>query len=130
MTTLGIDHLGLTVRNLAASRDFFVDCLGWVVFGGNSDYPASDVTNGHAKPTFWQLKDRTGAGFDRHRQVGLHHTAQNVPSEAELTSIYDHVKDWSGVEIDFAPEFSGPGPKVCFMVLEPGGTRLELSHDP
>ena len=31
MTTLGIDHQGLIVRELAASRDVCVDSLGWEV---------------------------------------------------------------------------------------------------
>ena len=31
---------------------------------------------------------------------------------------------------EFAPELSGKGPKEHFIVLEPGGTRLELSYDP
>ncbi|WP_429256643.1 VOC family protein, partial [Paraburkholderia sp. GAS334] len=26
--TLGIDHIGLTVRNLNLTRDFFISCLG------------------------------------------------------------------------------------------------------
>ena len=60
--TLGIDHLGLTVGDLAASEAFFVGCLGWERFGGNPDYPSAYVTNGHAKLTLWQrLED--GAAF-------------------------------------------------------------------
>jgi len=29
--------------------------------------------------------------------------------------------------IEFAPERSGKGPKVHFMVREPGGTRIEFA---
>jgi hypothetical protein len=32
--------------------------------------------------------------------------------------------------VEFAPEFSGKGPKVHFMIREPGGNRLEFSWDP
>ena len=128
MTTLGIDHLGLTVSDLAASRDFFVGCLGWEVFGGNDSYPAVYVTNGHAKLTLWQ--QRGDVGFDRHNNVGLHHTALKVPDEASLNALFDKVQDWPGIEVEFAPEFSGKGPKVHFMIREPGGTRLEFSYDP
>jgi catechol 2,3-dioxygenase-like lactoylglutathione lyase family enzyme len=28
-TTSGIDHIGLTVSDLAASTGFFTECLGW-----------------------------------------------------------------------------------------------------
>ncbi|WP_299687806.1 VOC family protein [uncultured Tateyamaria sp.] len=129
MSTLGIDHLGLTVSDLQASRGFFVDCLGWEAFGGNPDYPAAYVTNGHAKLTLWQVR-QAGAGFDRYTQLGLHHTALKVADRATLDAVFDRVKDWPGVTVEFAPEFSGKGPKVHFMILEPGGTRLEFSYDP
>ena len=58
-TTLNIDHLGLTVGDLDASLAFFTNCLGWSQFGGNPDYPAAYVTNGHAKLTLWQQKTQT-----------------------------------------------------------------------
>ena len=128
--TGGIDHLGLTVANLAASSDFFIRCLGWTQFGGNPDYPSAYVTDGTSKLTLWQKKTAAGGDFDRHANVGLHHTALRVPSHDALLSLFDQVKDWPGVEVEFAPEFSGKGPKEHFMIREPGGTRLELSFDP
>jgi len=130
MSTLGIDHLGLTVSDLEASQTFFVDCLGWEVFGGNSDCPAAYVTNGHAKLTLWQQKGLMQQGFDRHRNVGLHHTALKVPSKTALDTTFGRVKDWPDVVVEFAPEFSGAGPKIHFIIREPGGTRLEFSYDP
>ena len=128
MSTLGIDHIGLTVADLTASRDFFVDCLGWTQFGGNDVYPSAYVTDGVAKLTLWQQRGDTG--FDRHETVGLHHTALKVADRATLDAIFGKVQDWPGVVVEFAPEFSGKGPKVHCMVREPGGTRLELSYDP
>ena len=130
MNTLEIDHLGLTVGDLDASKGFFIDCLGWEQFGSNPDYPAAYVTNGHAKLTLWQQRGATKQGFDRHSNVGLHHTALKVPDEDTLKAVFDAVKDWPGVVVEFAPEFSGKGPKVHFMIREPGETRLEFSYDP
>lgn len=126
--TLGIDHLGLTVSDLAASLAFFTQALGWTQFGGNPDYPSAYVTDGHAKLTLWQ--QRGAVAFDRHANVGLHHTALKVGSSAQLVALFDVVSEWPGVQVEFAPEFSGTGPKEHFMVREPGGTRLELSYDP
>src|SRR5258707_1183587 len=31
--TRGLDHIGLTVRNLNVTRDFFIQCLGWSLVG-------------------------------------------------------------------------------------------------
>lgn len=87
--TLGIDHLGLTVRDLAASLGFFAGALGWTQVGGNPDYPSAYVTDGHAKLTLWQ--QRGDVDFDRHANVGLHHTALKVASAAQLRSLFEKV---------------------------------------
>ena len=127
--TLGIDHLGLTVADLEASLGFFTGALGWERIGGHPDYPSAYVTDGHAKITLWQQR-APGGGFDRHANVGLHHTALKVADEATLNAVFERVGGWPGVEVEFAPELSGGGPKVHFMIREPGGTRLEVSYDP
>jgi lactoylglutathione lyase len=44
--TLGIDHVGLTVRSLDLSLAFFVECLGWTQKGGRPEYPAGYVSDG------------------------------------------------------------------------------------
>jgi catechol 2,3-dioxygenase-like lactoylglutathione lyase family enzyme len=41
--TCGIDHVGLSVRDLESTRCFFCDCLGWRVVGERPDYPAAPV---------------------------------------------------------------------------------------
>lgn len=127
--TLGLDHLGLTVADLEASCAFFVDAMGWQVFGGNPDYPSVYVTDGHVKFTLWQQKI-AGSGFDRQANVGLHHVALKVADEVALNALFERVRTWPGVEVEFDPEFSGHGPKMHFMIREPGGTRLEVAYDP
>jgi len=44
--TSGLNHLGLTVKDLSASKDFFVNTLGWKVAGGYPEYPSVFVTDG------------------------------------------------------------------------------------
>lgn len=127
--TLGLDHLGLTVSDLAASLGFFTEGLGWTQFGSNPDYPSAYVTDGYAKITLWQQK-RSGADFDRHGNIGLHHWALKVADEETLNALFARLRDYPGVEVEFAPEVSGKGPKVHFMLREPGGTRMEVSYDP
>ena len=127
--TLGIDHLGLTVSDLRASLEFFTGALGWEQFGGNPDYPSAYVTDGVAKITLWQQVE-AGSGFDRRANVGLHHTALKVADEPTLRTVFERVRVWPGVKVEFAPELSGKGPKIHFMIREPGGTRLEVSYDP
>ena len=49
---------------------------------------------------------------------------------AALLAVFEKIRDWPGVEVEFGPEMSGKGPKEHFMIKEPGGTRLEFSYDP
>ena len=55
--TAGVDHVGLAVEDLAKSRAFFTDCLGWQLVGERPDYPAAFVSEGHTRSTLWQLAD-------------------------------------------------------------------------
>lgn len=128
--TLGIDHLGLTVRDLKGSLAFFTDCLGWEQFGGNPDYPSAYITDGSSKITLWQVQSDKPLDFDRKSNIGLHHLALKIASEERLQSLFEKVARWPGVIVEFSPELSGKGPKLHAMVYEPGGNRLELSYDP
>jgi len=128
-STTGVDHVGLTVLDLSASERFFTQCLGWRRFGGSAAYPSAYVTDGAARLTLWQARNEGGV-FDRHRNPGLHHLALRLPTREALHELAERVAAWPGVVMEFTPEFSGAGPKVHAMFLEPGGCRIELSWDP
>jgi catechol 2,3-dioxygenase-like lactoylglutathione lyase family enzyme len=129
--TLGIDHVGLTVRNLSVTRDFFIDVLGWTQVGGRPDYPAAFVSDGHITLTLWEVKDLPNCvAFDRKTNVGLHHLALRAGSKEALDAIFARVSGWPGVVVEFAPENMGEGPKRHTMLYEPGGIRLEFDFDP
>jgi catechol 2,3-dioxygenase-like lactoylglutathione lyase family enzyme len=129
--TLGVDHVGLTVADLEASRRFFVECLGWKVVGERPAYPAVYVSDGRAVVTLWRVENPADhVPFDRRKNVGLHHLALKVADRAALDAVHARVAQWEGVEIEFAPEPSGNGPKVHMMIREPGGNRVEFSWDP
>jgi catechol 2,3-dioxygenase-like lactoylglutathione lyase family enzyme len=129
--TTGFDHVGLTVKDLDASRSFFVDCLGWKVVGGRPEYPAVYVADGSAVLTLWRVQDpATCVEHNRRTNVGLHHLALRVPSREALESLHPRVAAWPGVVMEFPPQLSGSGPKVHMMLQEPGGNRLEIAWDP
>ncbi|MBS3651745.1 VOC family protein [Pseudaminobacter sp. 19-2017] len=129
--TSGVDHVGLTVPDLAASQAFFTDCLGWTLLGEKPDYPAAFVSDGVTRVTLWPVKDREGhVPFDRHRNVGLHHLAFRVVDLPTLHAIHERVAKWPGAVVEFAPEPSGTGPKVHCMIREPGGNRIEFAYLP
>lgn len=129
--TRGLDHVGLTVKDLETSRAFFVDCLGWKVVGGKPAYPAVYVSDGSGVITLWRIEDPSHyVDFDRRKNVGLHHLAIKVQSRAALDELHAKVAAWPGVSVEFAPELSGAGPKFHMMLREPGGNRIELAWDP
>jgi catechol 2,3-dioxygenase-like lactoylglutathione lyase family enzyme len=126
--TIGVDHVGLAVKDLALARHFFCDCLGWRVVGENQGYPASFVSDGNGIVTLWQVEDpEKCVPFDRRRNIGLHHLALKVADRSALDALHERVSAWPGTVIEFASERSGKGPKVHFMVREPGGTRIEFA---
>ena len=130
-STYGFDHVGLSVRDLASSRKFFCDCLGWGVVGERPDYPAAFVSDGHGVLTLWQVESPDEAiAFDRRANVGLHHLAIAVVDRAGLDALYQRVSNWPGVVVEFGPQLSGAGPKIHFIVREPSGVRIEFTFDP
>ena len=129
MGTSGIHHLGLSVADLEATTNFFVQCLGWSVVREVPAYPARFVSNGEAFFTLWQTEPGS-APFDRRKQVGLHHVAIRVTDQASLAAMHERVSSFPGVVVEFAPESLGDGPAQHFMVFEPSGTRIEFIWAP
>src|SRR5882672_9592152 len=80
--TIGIDHVGLAVKDLAHARRFFCECLGWRVVGENESYPASFVSDGNGIVTLWQVEDS---------DIALHHLALKVVDRSALEALHLHV---------------------------------------
>ena len=129
--THGVDHVGLSVRDLESTVGFFREGLGWRVVGGRKDYPAAFVSDGWTVLTLWQVESPGEAvAFDRRANVGLHHLALAVVDRAGLDALHQRLSRWPGVVVEFAPQESGRGSKTHFIVREPGGLRLEFVFDP
>jgi len=129
METLNIHHLGLAVSDLKATTNFFTTCLDWSVTRKDLEYPANFVTNGHIMITLWQTN--VGAnGFDFRQNVGLHHFALKVSSEDALNDLFNKIKEYPGVSVEFAPELLRDGPAKHCMIYEPGGIRMEFIWAP
>ncbi|WP_420414907.1 VOC family protein [Roseibium sp.] len=127
MATIGINHLGLTVRDLDQTTSFFSECLGWEVLARDDSYPRSTVSDGTCRLTLWQAdKTQPITDFDRKTNIGLHHLALEVASKDELLTMAETVRTWPGVEMEFEPEPLSGGPRHHMMFSEPGGIRLEI----
>lgn len=125
--TKGAHHIGLTVPDLAQTRAFFIDTLGFNQVGEVPDYPAVFVSDGTTMITLWQaVNPETAVAFDRKNIIGLHHFALKVDGADALDALHDKLKATDGVEIEFAPETLGGGPTAHMMCFIPGGIRMEF----
>jgi len=125
--TKGINHLGLAVRDLNESKAFFTELLGWKESGYDASYPRTAVSDGMIRLTLWQVeRTKDVSSFDRRRNIGLHHLALEVESEAKLNEIFQKVSEYPGATVEFAPELVGSGPRKHMMCNEPGGIRIEF----
>jgi catechol 2,3-dioxygenase-like lactoylglutathione lyase family enzyme len=125
--TQGAHHIGLTVPDLARTRDFFLGTLGFTQLGEVPDYPAVFLGDGTTMITLWQAVDPAAAvPFDRKNVIGLHHLAFNVADAAALDALHAKLETSSGVEIEFAPEPLVGLPARHMMCAIPGGIRVEF----
>lgn len=126
-STRGINHLGLSVKDLHQTAVFFTQCLGWEESGPDDSYPLTAVSDGILRLTLWQVDhDLDDNDFHRRQNIGLHHLALEVADEAKLNAMAERVGNWPGVVMEFEPELVGKGPRKHMMCQEPGGIRLEF----
>lgn len=130
--TLGAHHVGLTVPDLAPTKTFLMDALGFQQVGEVPDYPAVFVSDGTVMLTLWQAEDpETATPFDRRMNIGLHHLALKVADFDALDAVYDRVSTWPGVDIECAPCPPRPeSPARHFLCIIPGGLRFEFFAAP
>ena len=125
--TKGAHHIGLTVPDLAETRAFFLDTLGFAQVGEKPDYPAVFVSDGSIMITLWQAADPASAtAFDRRNVIGLHHLALTVEGAEALEALHGKLRASDGVQVEFAPESLGGGPTRHMMCSIPGGIRVEF----
>jgi catechol 2,3-dioxygenase-like lactoylglutathione lyase family enzyme len=125
--TIGLNHLGLSVDDLQATKSFFVEVLGWQESGYDPSYPRTAVSDGKLRLTLWQVDPNlNGVEFNRKRNVGLHHLAIQVSSESKLDELHKKIEAHPRCRVEFAPELLSAGPRKHMMFNEPSGLRIEL----
>lgn len=129
--TQGVHHFGLTVPDIAETRDFFTNVLDYDIVGERPVYPAVFVSDGTVMITIWQASDPASATpFNRKTNVGLHHLALKVAGHDALAELAFKLEADDGVEIEFSPEALGETPLRHMMTTIPGGVRVEFIAAP
>ncbi len=126
----GISHVGLTVRDVAASETFYTEILGLVrVF-----VEPHSVGEGYAV-----VMTRPGTalflGLDHHpdadkqvfseRRTGLDHLALSVENREDLDRWVSYL-DGHGIEHSTIVDFDEPAPHAQLTLRDPDGIPVEL----
>ena len=121
--TKRLGHLVLRVKDVARSRRFFEDILGFPVVAQNERgmvFFSTDVEDNHHMLALMPAKE--GAAMPTPDQVGMQHVSFELGSFAELQDAYRVFKE-NGVAIDHTT-FHGVTKSVYFY--DPDGNRLEV----
>jgi len=125
--TRGVHHVGLTVPDLGAAREFFADALGFEPVGDVPEYPAVFLSDGSIMITLWQAEDPANAvPFDRRNNIGLHHLALRVGDASDLQRLSSELGSRDDLVVEFEPEGLGDTGIQHMMCRVPGNIRLEL----
>lgn len=123
----GLQHLGLTVRDIVASEAWYTKVLG-LVRAFVEPHPADD---GYAvvmtRPEFIGLHHHPEADetLFSPRRTGLDHLAVQLPSREAIDEWITHF-DAIGVEHETTVESVGPVPISLVLVRDPDGIPIEL----
>ena len=128
MKTSGLDHIVLTVSDMARSRQFYGELLGFDLKHIADDFPdpvyaGSSYFYVGAVEIFLVTHDRTTSGdrFSEFR-VGLDHLAFKAPDEAALKALAEKLSA-AGVATSGIELFAGRTP--CLTFRDPDNIQLE-----
>lgn len=128
---LGIEHIDLTVNDVARSRAYFDKVLGELGF---RKYEGSDYIAWTSAQMTIAIRDASNANrdtrFDRYR-VGLHHLAFRARSRADVDAFHRFLEREKVEVLDAPAEYPqyGKGYYAVFF-SDPNGMKLELVHHP
>lgn len=126
---IGFDHVGITVKDLVKSVDFYTKVLNFKE-GNKFEYPDRGVTiqflnaSGVQLELFGHSKEVSEAE-KKPLQAGVAHIALEVEN---LNETYEKLKA-KGVKFEREPRVAMMGQKIVFL-NDPDGNRLELVEWP
>jgi len=128
---LGVEHIDLTVNDVARSRAFYDKVLGELGF---RKFESDDYINWSNAQMTIAIREASGvhrdAQFDRYR-VGLHHLALRARSRADIDAFHDFLKREKIKILDAPAEYPHYGENYyAVFFADPDGMKLELVHNP
>jgi catechol 2,3-dioxygenase-like lactoylglutathione lyase family enzyme len=125
----GIDHLVLSVGDLARSKAFYAKVLGFLGF--RQKYDTGDFVGwSNGKTLFWIAQADAAGRRHRHRKgdIGFHHYAFELESRKQVDELGAFVEQM-GAEVPDPPgSYNGDEKYYAVFFHDPDGMRLEAMH--
>jgi glyoxylase I family protein len=128
---LGVEHIDLTVNDVARSRAFYDKVLGELGFrkseGGDYIYWSNALMTIAIREASGVHRD---AQFDRYR-VGLHHLALRARSRNDVDAFHNFLVHEKITVLDTPAEYPHYSENYyAVFFADPDGMKLELVHNP
>lgn len=128
-----INHLDLTVSDLAVSCAFYDKVLGEIGYTRSSQYagevPCWEHASADSTFSIGLHVATSDAPHDRH-SAGLHHLAFHLPSRAEIDEVYAFLLRENVCILDKPAEYDYTPGYYALFFADPDGIKLELVHEP
>jgi catechol 2,3-dioxygenase-like lactoylglutathione lyase family enzyme len=126
---VGIDHLVLSVGDLARSRDFYDTVLGFLGFKLTYD-GGGFVGWSNRKTLFWIAQADTQGRKRRHRKgdIGFHHYAFELASRKAVDDLGAFLAQHGFTVADPPDSYNGDDRYYAVFFHDPDGMRLEAMH--
>lgn len=125
--TLGIRHVALRVKSLAAMRKFYVDLLGYKV-EWEPDPDNLYITNGHDNLALHHEPSPRGPSPKGEGMGALDHFGIVLKKAADVDAWADFLKS-KGVRLEKEPKTHRDGAR-SFYVKDPEGNVIQFIHHP
>jgi catechol 2,3-dioxygenase-like lactoylglutathione lyase family enzyme len=128
---LGVEHIDLTVNDVARSRAFFDKVLGELGF---RKFEGADYIHWANAQMTIAIREASAANrdarFDRYR-VGLHHLALRARSRADVDAFHQFLVREEVEMLDAPAEYPQYGENYyAVFFADPDGMKIELVHYP
>jgi catechol 2,3-dioxygenase-like lactoylglutathione lyase family enzyme len=130
LEVFGIEHIDLTVNDLARSTIFYDLVMPALGFRRLPDNDRNNIRWANAHLSFAIRPAAADAEFDRY-QVGLHHLAFRAKSRAAIDEFHRFLVREHLPILDTPAEYPQYGPNYYAIFFgDPDGMKLELVHFP
>jgi len=123
---VGIDHLALSVGDLARSKEFYRKVLGFLGFKLKHNYDdAAGWSNG--KTLFWIANADAEGKSHKHRKgdIGFHHYAFELASRKDVDDLGAFLDRNGMTVVDPPGEYNGDENYYAVFFTDPDGMKLE-----